>query len=410
MRDLDNALQAMNRASQNADSLDPEQVRRAIEQARRELDQALTQITSERQTEAVEAFSDLADRSRELYEQQRELAAELQSALQQALDDQVDRGARRGGLPRDSAAELSERKFGLQEDLESLEQDIQRVAQDFRSRTPGASQELSDSLADLQKTQAGARLQYGAQGIRQGAAQQVAATDAVTTSALRDLSRSTEEALNQARVEAVQGEGREIDPNAELVAEIQSLRRQLAEMTAAEAEQGGQGQQGGAQDGQGQPGSQAGGAFGGNFGGNRFGGGRGFYDPNRRGVWDVLNSGVWQDPEAVDRLREQLGDAGQDLLTTTTRLRGEGVTEKELRAVRELGEALRRGLTGNRNPDIIAREFQQLVDLAEQLELRLRAEGTGAETTVRTEAPSQFAPGFEEEVAEYYRRLSRGAR
>jgi hypothetical protein len=184
-------------------------------------------------------------------------------------------------------------------------------------------------------------------------------------------------------------------------------------MTAAEGEQGNQGQPSGsqnAQNGGGQQGTQAGGPLGGNFGGNRFGGGRGYYDPNRRGVWDVLNSGVWQDPDAIERLREQLGDAGQNLLTTTTRLRGEGVTEEELRAVRELGEALRRGLAGNRNPEIIAREFQQLVNLAEQLELRLKAEGAGAETAVRTEAPSQFAPGFEDEVAEYYRRLSRGAR
>jgi len=413
MQDLDNALQAMNRATQGGDSLDPEQVRRAIEQARRELDQALEQMTAQRQTEAVEAFSDLAERSSELYDEQREVAAELQSELERALDDQVQNGAARGGLPREAAAELSDRKLEMQAELEALQQDIQQVAQEFRSRTPAASEELTDSLADLQQSQAVARLQYGAQGIRQGAAQQVAAIEAVTTSALRDLQRSTEEALDRARVEAVQGQGRELDPNAELVAEIQALRRELASIAAEEGQQGQQGQQGqgqqggqqgqqgnGAQNGQGQPG-------GGAFGGNQFGGGgRGFYDPNRTAVWDVLNSGVWQDPEAVDRLRDRLNDAGRELLTTSTRLRGEGVTDEELRAVRDLGEALRAGLTGN--PELVAREYQALVNLAEQLELRLREGEDSSETGTRTEAPSQFAPGYEEETAEYYRRLSRG--
>lgn len=410
MRDLDNALQAMNRASQNAESMDPEQVRRAIEQARRELDQALEQMTAQRQMEAVEAFSDLAERSSELYSEQREVAAELQSELQRALDEQIANSARRGGLDREAAIELSDRKLEMQEELEALEQDIQRVAQEFRSRTPGASEELIESLADLQQSQAVARLQYGAAGIRQGAAQQVAAIEAVTTSALRDLERSTREALERARVEAVRGEDSELDPNAELVAEIQALRRQLTAMAAEEAQDGGQsGQPGqpGQQQGQGNQ-AQAGGQFaaGGDFRGNRFGGGRGFYDPNRTGLWDVLNSDVWQDPEAIERLREQLNDAGRQLLTTSTRLRGEGVSEEELRAVRELGEALRAGLTGN--PELVAREYQALVNLAEQLELRLRDGAEGGETGTRAEAPSQFAPGYEEETAEYYRRLSRG--
>jgi hypothetical protein len=82
------------------------------------------------------------------------------------------------------------------------------------------------------------------------------------------------------------------------------------------------------------------------------------------------------------------------------------LSDEELRAVRELGDALRGGLRGN--PELVEAEFQALVNLAEQLELRLQ-EGSGAQTsTVRTEAPVQAAQGFEDIVAEYYRRLSRG--
>jgi exonuclease VII large subunit len=414
-------MRAMNRAAQAGQNVDPEQARRAIEQARRQLREALEQLTEQRQAAAEDAFSDLAERSSDVYAEQRRLAQELQQALNDALDDQVDRNARRGGLPRDVAEELSERKYALRDELEALEEDIQGVAQQFDRETPGASDALSEALSELQQMQAVARLGYGAEGIRYGAAQQVAATDAITTSALRDLERSTQEALERARVEAVAGEDAEIDPNAELVAEIQSLRRALADMAAGDAgqqpggeQQGGRqagGQQQGGQQagGQQQGGQQAGGnQFGGQFGGggDRFGfrGGRGFYDPNRTAAWDLLNSPVWNDPEAVQALRDRLEEAGRELLTTSTRLRAEGISDEELERVRQLGEQLRRGLTGN--PELVAREFQQLVNLAEQLELSLREEGNAADTAVRTEAPIRFAPGYEEEVAEYFRRLS----
>jgi hypothetical protein len=421
---LEQALQAMNRAGGES-QIDPEQARRAIEQARRQLQQALEQMTAQRQAQAAEAFSDVADRAGELYANQREAASDLQEALQEAGADPRDRSGLRGGLDRSTAIELADRKFALQQGLEALERDIQRIAQQFRNQTPGASEELSEALTELQQSQAIARLGYAADGIRQGAGAQVAATDAVTTSALRDLEAATNEALALATREAVAGEQREPDPNAELVAEIQSLRRQLAMLTEAEAEaargqqgqegQQGQGQQnqqgqaGGNQPGQNQQpgGQQAGGPFGGGaddrFG---FGGARGgFYDPTRDRVWDPRSSGIWQDTEAVERLRERLDIAGTDLINLGGRLRAEGLSDEELRAVRELGDALRAGLTGN--PELVEAEFRALVNLAEQLELKLQQVEGAEPSTVRTEAPAQAAQGFEDIVAEYYRRLSR---
>ena len=49
--------------------------------------------------------------------------------------------------------------------------------------------------------------------------------------------------------------------------------------------------------------------------------------------------------------------------------------------------------------------------LAEQIELKLAAASNSADrAAVRAQAPTQVAPGFEESVAEYYRRLSRSER
>jgi hypothetical protein len=186
-------------------------------------------------------------------------------------------------------------------------------------------------------------------------------------------------------------------------------------------QQGQQGQQGqGQQPGQGEQqgqgnaqanagGNQQGGQVGGPNGGFGPGGVGNFYDWRRGGVWDPRNRGLWDNPGAIDDVQQQLNDASRELLTLGNELRTQGLTDEELRAVRELGDALRGSITGN--PDLIEQEFQQLVNLAEQLELRLgAASGNSERAAVRAQAPTQVAPGFEDAVAEYYRRLSRSDR
>jgi len=438
---LNQALQAMNQADgqgqpqqgQQGQRTDPQQTQRAIEQARRQLQQALQQLTAERQAAAGQAFEDLAQRSKDLYEGQRQVASDLQQAVQQLGNGPQQNGRR--SLDDQKAEDIANRRYDLQKELEKLEEDIQKVAQQFRNQTPDASAELNKALADLQAVQAGARLGYGADAILRGAGAQVSATDTVTTSALRDLQRSTEEAQALANKEAVAGQGGTPDPNAELVAQLQSLRRQLADLTQQAGQNGqgnqpgqqGQGQQGqpgqqgqGQQAGQGQGqanangGNQPGGQFGQNGGSlGPGGGGGGFYDPRRGGVWDPRNRAFWNNPENVEQARQQLQDASRDLLTRSADLlRGDGqnrkLSDEEIKAVRALGDALRGSITGN--PAMMDQELRSLVNLTEQLELKLAGGTSGAErAAVRAETPAAPAPGFEEAIAEYYRRLSRSA-
>jgi hypothetical protein len=284
---------------------------------------------------------------------------------------------------------------------------------------------LNQALADLQSMQAGARLGYGADAILRGTPTQAAAMDPVATSALRDLQRDTTEAQALANSEAA-GQATETDPNAELRAQIQDLRRQLQELQQqpgqAQNGQPGQGQeaqqgQPGQQQGQGQAGGQGnqqanangGGQIGDRNGGFGPGGYGNFYDWRRGGVWDPRNRGFWDNPGRIEDVQQQLDTASTELLTRGNELRAQGLSEEELRAVRELGEALRGSITGN--PDLIESEFQQLVNLAEQLELKLAEDSAGKErAAVRAQAPTEVPPGFEESVAEYYRRLSRSDR
>jgi hypothetical protein len=423
---LNQALTAMNQAGQGQQQgqpVDPAQAQRAIEQARRQLQQALQQLTSERQAAVGAAYDDVAKRSRDLYEGQRQVAEDLQQALRQAGNGPQQNGRRPGTLDDTKAEDIAGRRYDLQEQLQKLEEDIQRVAQQFKNQTPDASKELEKALADLQAVQAGARLGYGADAILRGAGAQVAATDTVTTSALRDLQRGTEEAQALANKEAVAGQQTEPDPNAELVAQLQALRRQLSDLTqqqqAGQNAQGGQGQnaqqgQQGQQAGQGQGqanaagGNQQGGQFGGRDGGIGPGGIGSFYDPRRGGVWDPRNRAFWNNPENVDQARQQLANASRELLTLGNDLRSKGLSDEELKALRALGDALRGSISG-RDPALIEQQFQALMNMTEQLELKLTATGgSDAErAAVRAAAPSPAAPGFEEAVAEYYRRLSR---
>ncbi|GIT14959.1 MAG: hypothetical protein CM1200mP36_07150 [Gammaproteobacteria bacterium] len=226
IRQLDNALQAMDRAqAQSAE--DPEQTQRAIEQARRQLDRALEQMTAQRQAAAEEVFSDLRERSQDLLDDQRQLAAELQQVAREALENRDDDGVRESPLDDDEAIELAERKREMQRELEALEQDIQEVSQRFRGQTPGASEELNNALSDLQQTQVERRLAYAAEMIRRGLADELAPFEGIVTTALDDLRRDTESALTLASREAREGQQMEQDPTSELVAELQALRRSL---------------------------------------------------------------------------------------------------------------------------------------------------------------------------------------
>jgi hypothetical protein len=356
-------------------------------------------MTEQRQQLAEAAFSDLAERSRDLYEQQRELAAELQARLR-ASSSIEDRSRLIGGLEVDDATEFADRRRQLQRELENLERDLQQVAQEFQRRTPRAVDELSDALTNLQRSQAIARLNFASDAIRSGAAPQVAATEAVTTSALRDLQRDTERALATAAREAVSGQG-EVDPNQELLAEIGILRRELAELSRSreaggagdqqagqpggdpqqDGQPGGDPQQGGQQAG-GQPGGgQPGDTFGGGGGWNAWASGGGYWDPRERGwgQFGPYDPRIWEDPQRVEEMRERLSEAGADLLRLGNQLREQGLTDEQLDWVRQLGNQLRGGFRGN--PELLAREFQALVDLTDQLELQLRAES--AEPVVR---------------------------
>ncbi len=392
IRQLEAALDAMNRATdESATDVSPQQAQRSVEQARRQLDRALEQMTDQKQVEVAAAFSDLANRSQDLYEQQRQIAAELQQIMRDVLEVQEQNDATQANLNGDESYELAMQKFAMQQSLEELEQDIQSVARRFRSDTPGASRDLTETLTRLQQSQAIAILRDAGEAIQRGAAARVAAThEPITTSALQELQQGTQEAFSLATREVVEGSESEVSPSAVLLEELQALRRELNNLTeeailGEEIPVGSQGEQ--------TSGSRRG------YGGSR----------PYRGVedWGTPVQGFQWDERASTQLQDRLREAGGELMTLATRLRARGLGQQEIEAVRLLGDALRRGLEGN--PELVEQEFQNMINLIEQLELELSAQSAKDlnSSGVHIEAPGQAAEGFEEVVAEYFRRLSR---
>ena len=105
--------------------------------------------------------------------------------------------------------------------------------------------------------------------------------------------------------------------------------------------------------------------------------------------------------EDLQRLREKRLlelQAQQNQAEDVRRVQQEAEAQKQALLRRILTPEARQRMT---NVRIVRPEY------AEQLELQLRAENDDGESAIRAEAPSPFAPGYEDAVAEYYRRLSR---
>jgi hypothetical protein len=172
------------------------------------------------------------------------------------------------------------------------------------------------------------------------------------------------------------------------------LRNQLQEQLAQNGQPGDSGQQQG-QSGQ-QQGNQQGGQQGGGdrfgLGGNRFGSWNDI-DPLYNGPIDISDEFYGDLDQFTDAARE----AVQDLDLNTEEL------AQMVEWIRQL-EATRL----NRNDNILAQEYSDMLALIEQLEVGLQLESASNNpNNVRTATADDIPDEYKDSVAEYYRRLSR---
>jgi hypothetical protein len=359
----------------------------------------------------------------------------------------------------------------VSDDLAHLTQQIRNAARELAPTQPAASGKLRGALEGLDESDLGTRMQRSSDWLRSGSfsdpaetaltsdlhklGQQVgdaaravgsaqrASKDAELNRAMDDLSRLRDQLAGMGgrpNSQSGQGQpgrggqpsGQQLQRNGELSRGGQPGQQQAQSGQPGQAgQQGGQpGQPGqGGQGGQGGRGSQAGGRQAGQAGGageagpigNRVAGpvgnvtgGGGNRDGNRFGAYDTGNTRIsgqavapQQGPNPADAQREI--DQGLNLLNQVRAVVQDSPEARQ--QLQSLIEQMRK-LDPSRfpgNPALVEQMHQQLVSSVDALELQLRRqldESRGG--TIRNTDPSKIPAGYQDSVAEYYRKLSGG--
>jgi hypothetical protein len=409
-RRLESAVRAMNQSAEAMrDGASPEELQRAAQEAQRQLEGARDQIAADQLADMQSSFSNMADQAERMLREQQRQEQVLQDAMAKAVAEREsgeDTNSR--GMELQEEWELAREKTQLAADLSSLQEQMLSAMQRFGDDVPEASRELQRANQEVVESELEQALSNAALYIDAGYGLYIAGNESGVTAEMRKLAQSLAEAQ-----ELVEGQGAPGTSDLDIARrQAQALRQQLQQQLAGNGQpssqqqgepnqQNQQGQQGqpdpnGQQQGQQQGGNQAGGNFGGGdrqfAGGNRFGPWNGI-DPLNRGPMDI-------DPRFygdLDQFTQRARDAVQDLELNAEELAQMYDWIRQLEATRL-----------NRNDDIVAAEYSNILALIEQLEVGLQIEdaGTGG-NNVRTATSETIPDEYKDAVAEYYRRLSR---
>ena len=427
---LRQANEDMRRAlSQNASAAD---ARRAADRLR----EATGLLGSMQQQDASGRLNAMAQTAEQLAARQKQQADHVRDLMAQL---NADRAASRP--PKYPSAQEIDKMVNdrqqVSDDFAHLTQQMRTTARELAPTQPGASGKLRTALDGVDENDLGTRLQRSSDYLRTGNF-----SDPLETGLTGDLQKLGQQLSDAARA---LGNAQQVSEDAALnraMDDLSRLRDQLAGLGGRPNSEPGQGQPGqpfqsgqlnrNGQSGQagqtGQPqGGQAGGrqAGGGQAGpvGDRFAGpvgnpGGGFTNRDRNGfgAYDTGNTRIsgravapYQGPTPADTQREI--DQGLNLLNGVRAIVQD--TPEARQQLQALIEEMR-NLDPKRfpgNPGLTEQMRQQLLSGVDALELQLRRqldESHGG--TIRNTDPTRIPAGYQDSVAEYYRKLSGGSR
>ena len=151
------------------------------------------------------------------------------------------------------------------------------------------------------------------------------------------------------------------------------------------------------------PGSQSGpGGRSGGGGGPR----RGFGEGNRED-WQNLRGGGF-DPRYQEEMRKAFERGASELPRLTNELRQAGLDPADLEQLRRFVQSLPSSRFQG-NPELLEREYRDMLSLLEQLELQVRRQAEGQTGgPVRALVADPVPDEYRQAVADYFRRLSEG--
>ncbi len=391
-----------------------DQLRQAEDDMRRAVDQgddAGARRAAERLREALQALGGIQQQETQgqlaaLRRQADRLAAEehSQAARLQALARRSPPGLNEfGGGPSDlspipsltggpgEAQAMIDDRQSLADDLGRLEARMRDAERDTLPRSRTAASKIRDALGDLDESQTQALLQRSADQMRLGYVASAASTEGDIESSLQQLSRE----LGEAAEALARGE----PPAQDALDDVERLRDRLA---ALDPDLQGRAGRAGDAAGIAGPVTAAGGGAG------------GFVN----GAWNAGSNGPYGGraaaPAAATPPSVSTADAEQSYRAGLTELsqlrRAVGNDEERRREVDELIRSMQhldpRRFPGN--PAMVEELYGRVLSDVDRLELQLRrqtGEEPGAE--VRSDRPQTMPSGYQDAVAEYYRRLSK---
>jgi len=369
-RRLESAVRAMNEVDEGLrNGGNPDDLRRASQEAQRQLEGARDRALEEQQRLLQAAVSDLSERADALFATQSGLEDRVQDAVRSILtgNNEIDRFD--SGLTVQEELEIAAQKRALQTDLQALEQDARNTARDLDSTEPSAADKIREALEELREMEIETRIAVAAAYIEQGEAIYVAASESAVTQGLRELRddlQRAEDMTGRGRGDGRGGEAR--DGVAATLAETQALRRELQRLADGVS-----------------PGGQ-------------------LTDQGRGDDYRQSTGVEFGDLEFTRDLARQANTISREVIGLFRELRAAGATAQDIDELRRLAADIRASdFSGN--PDLLDAESRLALSLVEQLELALSRTSRRNDVTVRTNAADEFPDEHKESIADYYRRL-----
>ena len=381
------------------------------------LKEATDLLGSMRQQQSATKVDSLVEEASRLAQEERDQTGRIQQAFGQGMGSQAGTQQRR---------KLADDREKLANDLGGLEKNLQDTARELATNNQNAaSTKLREALGDMQQSDLRARIQRGADWMRRGIDPNANGMEPEIAAGMQRLEKGVHDA-QQAMGSAPQ-QGNDSQQGIQTALNrVERLRNQLGGLSRdGQGRQQGQGQQGGQGQGQGQGGQQAGQRGSGPVGGPGARMGDGTYGDGFRntnpgggatgGVYGNFDTGnntprggppVQPDNSPVPPQR-----AYDDSLRDLNQLRQAVREDPEMaKQVQELIQEMER-LDPSRfpgNPALVEQLHSQVLADVDKLELQLRRQLDDKDSgQVRSGDTKTVPQGYEESVAEYYRRLSK---
>ncbi|HLJ47552.1 MAG TPA: hypothetical protein VKU01_16165 [Bryobacteraceae bacterium] len=424
------------RRAESAQNNSPEQGSASQRRAADRLQESSDLLNGMRREQAAGQIGDLARRSQQLSEHQKEYHDRLRAKVGQPGQNQQDVNS------------MASEKDQMAKDLKKLEEDMQSAARSMAGTQPSTSSKLRDALSQAQQDELDLRMRKGAEWMRQGYGMQAWMSESYLMQGLDRLQQQVKEAQASLRPEDKNGKpgaGDGKDKLESALAQVEKTRERMQQMADAQRgqqgqrgqnqgqqgqqgaqqrggqqqggqQQGGQQQAGQQQQGQQQQGQQQGGQ---QQGGQQQGGQQ--QGGQQQGDVSAQNGGNQGGGPISDRqYGTNLGQGGsyragylpeptmreaqRDLSQLRQDLQGNADMEGQLQQL--LGQMQR--LNNYQNDPLLAdRINREILPQLERLELELRHE-LGQPSQVRNPGTDRVPSGYADSVAEYYRRLSKG--